>query len=488
MSIKRTLVIFIVLLCEKSQAQTINKITGPLGVYDILRGYCYSDSLGTDSILIQDAFRFGEGGLTNQGFYFGVPFSAEIDSNAVYHFHRLYGIVQHRTEDGANNKPGDTALYTPFPQSDGPGMIQGAQRFSRLSQLYGSFCGIYMDDWNGDTVITRQVRDALQGKYVDAQGNVCADCVPATPYNKINAVIYDTGAIAGALSVIDGVVYSYIDKQNCCYTNLDSDISTLRRNFPKKEIVIATFLNNSHVGWEDPAGVSYMIRHSIDRYDDGYISGFTIFAEVFFNKNHISLSHWDSLGLQSLLDTAYYPYLGLGRGQIYDCQSGQPLTGAAVRAYCRGRISGDTMMRSYQMTDSEGSYQFGLWAGNRNTDSTYHWLIAEAPGYITDTFGFWIRRNDTTEIPRFALCPGINGTKANMVVYPNPTSGGMIVEVGAGPEIGSELDVYDLLGQKVYSTAQAAAETYLDLSAQADGIYIVSLRGSGLKSKVVLRH
>jgi hypothetical protein len=449
-------------------------------------GYCYNDSLGNDSILVQSQFKFGELAFSNQSIDNGFDFVPEIDSCVSWHPNRVFGIIQPPNEHGTYNQIGDTALYAPYPQLSGPGMIQGGQRFSRLSQIYSGFSGVVLDDWNMDTAITAQVRDAVRGKYVDDEGNVCSECPATTPYNKVITVLYGTGAIPGALPVMDGLFYSFFSGQNCCYQNFDNDINALRTNFPHKEIMFCIFIDNTRLGWTNAEGIHYLLAHALDRYDDGDINAVNFFAGVFLTTESMPLAVWDSLALPHWLDSLYFPFLGQGQGGVW-CD-GSPVTGANVHVFCRGPVSGDTLLRSNQRTDADGHFQFGLWAGNRNTDSTYYWLIAEKEGYISDTVGFWIRRNDTTEIPRFQLCPGINGTKASMLVYPNPTSGGVIVEVEAGPDTGSELDVYNLLGQKVYYTTQAAAQTYIDLSAQADGIYIVSLKGSGLKSKLVLRH
>ena len=425
--------------------------------------------------------------LYNHNLNNGFDFVAEIDSCAAWHANRIFGIIQPPSESGVYNQPADTALYAPYPHLSGPGMIQGGQRFSRLSTLYGGFSGVILDDWNGDTAITHQVRDAVRGKYVDDQGNVCSECPATTPYNKLITVLYNTGANPDALPVMDGLFYSYYTGQNCCYQAFDNDINTLRVNFPQKEIMFCIFIDNTSLGWTHADGVHYLLAHALDRYDDGDINAVNFFAGVFLTTESMSLNAWDSLALPHWLDSLYFPYLGQGHGSVYTCE-GSPMSGVNVHVFCKGNVSGDTLLRSNQKTDANGHYQFGLWAGNRNTDSTYYWIIAEQPGYITDTVGFWIKRSDTTTVPDVSLCPGINGTQASMVVYPNPTSGRVTVEVEAGHEIGNEVDVYDLLGQKVYATTQTAVQTGLDMSGLIDGIYIVSLKGSGLKSKIIVRH
>jgi|GEM_PF-1811061 len=470
----KTLFSFILLICQLSSAQVSTKITGPLGIYDVVSGYCYSDSTAIDSTLIQSEYRFGVPCIGNQGTYMGFSFNAAVDSCVQWNCNRVFGIIQPPTEDGVNNQLADTSLYSPYLHADGPGMIQGGQRFSRLSQLYGGFSGVIMDDWNGDTSITRQVRDAVLGKPVDANGNINSAAGVTTPYNKLIAVIYTTNAVPDAMPVIDGVVYSLFQTQNCCYTSIDSDINVLRANFANKEITIAIFLQNSFLGWADPVSIQYMLAHTLDRYDDGDINGVTLFAGIFLLKDKLPLSLSDSLALPHWLDSLYFPYLGQGQGSVSDC-NGFALQGASVHVFCKGRVSGDTLIRSYQMTDTNGNYQFGLWAGNRNTDSSFYWLIADAPGYITDTIGFWIKRNEVTAIPNVSLCPGINGTTNTIKTYPNPTNGNLTVEVEADALPLGQLDIYDLLGRKIYTQAIDNALFQVDLSGLSDGMYLVSV-------------
>ncbi len=464
--------------CLRSAAQ--GRITGPLGVYHIAAGYSYSDTLGIDSVTMQSEFRFGDLEMPDQSIDNGFGFVPQLDSCRSWNANRVFGIIQPPTEHGVYDQPADTALYAPYPQLSGPGMIQGGARFSALSQLYGGFCGVILDDWNGDTSITHQVRDAVQGKYVDATGNVHSDCMATTPYNKLFCVVYNTNAVPAAMSVLDGVVYSIRD-QNCCYTTFDGDISTLRNNFPRKEIMFAIFLNNTYLGgWTTPASVQYLLQHALDRYDDGDINGLTIFAGPYLMKDRMPLSIWNGFALPHCLDSIYYPYLGAGQGRIYDCHSGNVLIGASVRVFCEGRVSGDTLMRSYQKTDTDGHYQFGLWAGNRNTDSTHYWLIAEKDGYRTDTLGFWVKRGDHATLPDILLCPGITGSNNNMLVYPNPGSGRYTVQVEAA-EVGAEIEVYDMLGEKVYAGIQNAAKSYIDLSGRTDGLYLILIKATDNK-------
>jgi hypothetical protein len=493
MRIEKSLLLLTVLICQQLAAQTGYKFTGPLCVYDMSAGYCYSDSTSVDSVDIESLFRFGEFGIPNQAVYAGHNFQSAIDTVNQWHANRIFAIIQPTTEHGVYNQPLDTALYAPYLITKGPGMIQGGQRFSRLSQLYSGFSGAIMDDWNGDTSITRQVRDALLGKPVDAAGNVCSECMPTTPGNKLYTVLYHADAIPSAMPVLDGVIYSIFD-QNCCYQTMDSDITQLEASFQHKDRMIAIFMGNTAIGgWATDTSVQYLLAHTLDRYDDGDINGVIIFAATYLLKKNITIGLWNGFDLPHWLDSLYYPYLGGAGGDVYDCD-GHVLSNAAVRVYCQSKSTGDTLMRSYQLTDNNGYYQFGLWAGNRNTDSTYYWLIAESPGYLTDTVGFWIKREETANLPRIDLCPGINGSKSAMLLYPNPSTGLMTLKVDAYAIVpGTQIDVYDMLGRKVYSAPVSGAISTIDFSTLHDGIYQVSVSQSWgwfsiSQSRIVIRH
>jgi len=470
-----TLALIVVVTAQHSAGQSLPRMTGPLGVYHMSAGFAYNDSTGTDSTLVQYQFRFGEVCISNQSVDNGFNFVPELDSCTSWHPNKIYAVVQPPNEHGVYNQPADTALYAPYPQLNGPGMIQGGQRFSRLSELYGGYSGVILDDWNGDTSITRQVREAVRGKEVDASGYVHSESYEKTPYNKLICVLYGTGANPSALPVMDGLFYSYYSDQNCCYSNFAADIWRLRINYPKKDILFCIFLNNTHYGWTNDTSIHYLLPAALNSYDDGDINEVNLFAGPFLDKSFMPLNIWNEYALMPLLDSLYFPYLGLGRGKVYDCLSGDVLQGANVHVFCKGRVSGDTLLRSNQKADGSGAYEFGLWAGNRNTDSTYYWLIAEKSGYLSDTAGFWISRLDTTYIRDISLCPGIDGVKDNMVILPNPSSGRMTIKVPAGGAIGADIDIYNLLGERVYSGVQSGAETSIDLSGNAEGLYILSL-------------
>lgn len=468
-----------VLINQRLIAQNHKRITGFLGLYHTSAGYTYTDTTGTDSILMQNEFKFGELAFPNQSIDNGFSFQQDIDSCIRWNANKIIGIIQPPTEKGVYNQPSDTDLFNPYDISKGPGMVQGGKRFSKLSQLYGPFCGVIIDDWNSDSSIAHQVRDAVQGKYVDTNGNVYSESYATTPYNKVYAVMYDTWLEHSSLPFLDGVSYWYFKNQNCCYTQIDSDISQLRFYWPNKDILIGIYIKNSYLGWTDPVGVHYMLKHSLDSYDDGNINGITIFAGVYLVKNLMPLNQWKAFALSDWLDSLYYPYLGEAQGKLLECDSGKSLNNAFVQVFCKGRVSGDILMRSRQKTDSTGNYHFGLWAGNRNTDSTYYWIIAEKNGYDHDSTGFWIKRNQQTSIPDLSLCISkfnpVN-SKDDLLIFPNPID--KLLNLYSKNSSSSEIEIIDLLGRTILSQSFTNEQTTIDIGYLKGGFYFLNLRNN----------
>ena len=263
-----------------------------------------------------------------------------------------------------------------------------------------------------------------------------------------------------------------------CYANLDSDITVLRNNWRNKEILIGIYILNGHLSWTDPIGVHYMLQHSLDRYDDGDINGITLFAGPYLIKKTMPLSQWKALALPHWLDSLYYPYLGEAQGKLFDCNTGKPLIDAFIRVFCKGRISGDILSRGTQKTDTSGIFNFGLWAGNRNTDSTLYWAIAQKDGYDNDTIYFWIKRNAQTNIPNNSLCVSKNTTAINtndeLSVYPNP-AGEYLNIVTKQTNVGA-IEILDLLGRINLLQNITTTHTTVDIKNLKSGFYFIRLR------------
>jgi hypothetical protein len=62
-------------------------------------------------------------------------------------------------------------------------------------------------------------------------------------------------------------------------------------------------------------------------------------------------------------------------------------------------------------------------------------------------------------------------------IYPNPSTGKIIIEKNAGGKIlpDAEINIYNLSGEKIYSTKLIRIKTALDLTKQDKGIYLFQL-------------
>ena len=460
------------LLGIASVAQSNKKVVGFLGIYHTAKGFTYKDSLGIDSITIQQQFQFGELNIPSQLIDNGFLFNEDIDSSISWHPNKILGMIQPPSEGGKINQPLDTALYNPFDISFKPGMVQAAQRFSRLSKMYGPVCGVIMDDWDIDTFTTHQVRDAVQGKFIDSNGKVDYLSEAKTPHNKLYAVIYYPWIDPIGLPFIDGVSYWLVDSQNCCYKSLEKDIDAIRLNIPHKDIQLGIYLKNSHLGWTNDSSVRYLLQHAINSYDDGLINGITLFAGPYLNKQNISLPQWNLFALPRLLDSIYYPYLSEATGQLIDCNTNLAMQNINVEIYSRGKLSGDVLLRSRQNTDSLGKYSCGLWTGNRNTDSTYYWVVAAHEGYTTDSIGFWMKRNKTTTIPYLNLCPNsFKNSKDNITLFPNPVES--ILNINVHPHRIGTIEILDLIGQTLYTQNLSLTLSEINITSLKAGYYFI---------------
>jgi len=65
-------------------------------------------------------------------------------------------------------------------------------------------------------------------------------------------------------------------------------------------------------------------------------------------------------------------------------------------------------------------------------------------------------------------------TISNVSMYPNPTTNGVTVSVDT-INIGAKINVYNLNGQLIITTTASSNDTYIDLSNQINGLYIINL-------------
>lgn len=389
--------IFITIICLN-----VTRINGPIAIWCATNDVVYSAPEVPESTYFQTAFKFGSFWSINRPGDGGLTFKNWIDSACEkWNVEKYVGVILPPTENGILNVPVDTNVFAP---KSPPGMIQGAARFSRLSKIYGQVYGVNVDDFEFlDTSAVHDIRDALKGKYVDSAGVVHHETPETTPELKLSVTIYPgRKQLQSKFAPYIDEINLWIYNQNAYYEYTDKSIDKFRSKFPGKGITFGIYILNNDYGVMYPKSIGYMYKHLLDRYDDGDINDIILFAGPWISVSHTERKMWDNNHIIALLDTVYYPYLGEGEGKVYD-EKNQPLDSVFISCFTIGRVSKDTLVRSKKRTDKEGFYHCGLWAGNRNTDSTKYYIIAKKDGYITDTVSGWISRHKLTKLPDIVL-------------------------------------------------------------------------------------
>ena len=411
-----------------------------------------------ESTNVQSAFAFGDFWDMNDPSDEGLTFQQWIEMTCgTWNAERFTGVVRPPSEGGVVNVPADTALYAPaWP----PGMIQGAARFSRLSKLHGQIYGINIDDFGGlDTASVHDIRDALKGKVVDAGGVVHHDTPETTPQLKLFVVIYSGHTLPVQFRPFVDGINLWIYNQNGFYTNIDGYVTSFRSTYPGKEINCGVYIMNGDYGWMTPTCLDYMYRHLLDRYDDGDVNGVMLFAGHWIVMPNITRERWDADRLPALLDEVYYPFVGAGMGRVVD-DEGTPVEGAFVTCRTIGRVSGDLLVRSKKLTDGAGEYRFAGWAGNRTTDSTLYYAVAEKNGVESAPVSAWITRGGETLFPDILLrgpagvgvrpAPGpADQGMLRIEAEPNPFRASTVIRYAAVGAGSTRLRVLDVDGREV---------------------------------------
>ncbi len=357
----------------------IAKYPGFIGSYIYYPGTVYSGWGLNYNDSVQVAFPFGIYGVVNSGGILnGLTFQETISRVCTrYGANQVYGVIWIAGEHGSVfNQPSDTALYTP--NASAPGMVQAAHRFSRLSKIYPQITGVILDDFYGLTSAQLfQIREALRGKSLDANGVVVDSSPETTPDLKLFICYYQSCENSYSPSIdslIDGVNLWVDNNQDLNYVNLAKYIDTVRQKYPGTAVLTGADLTKG------PAGIDGLIASSDSLYELGKISGMMLFQEGLLCRQYISQSRWDSLAMPPLLDSLYYPYLGQVAGKVVDT-GGNPVPNARVTLE---RIAdGDTIVAARKYSDASGQYSFSGWAG-KNTNITYQ-VVVEAPTYGTSS-------------------------------------------------------------------------------------------------------
>ncbi len=391
-----------------SSTPVTEKIPGFIGLYHNSTGTIYGGWGWPSGELIQTAFNFGLNGVISQAQYYGYTFQTNlVDNCTIWNTNKVYGVLRPPTEGGVVNQPGDTILLQPFAQS--PGMIQAAHRFSELSKEYPQISGIIIDDFfenfqGGKITVSQlqEIREALEGKTLDGNGNVEDTSQATTPILRLYVVVYEDQLGISSQSVvnlIDGVNL-WMHHQNENYTNLDQYISTVKQNYPGKGIIVGVYFKNS-LEQMTPVSIKYMIQNSISMYDQGDIGGVLLFSAPWLTQQYITQQRWDSLAIPPFLDSLYYPNLGEATGTVIDARTGNPVANALVSV--QRLTAKNTQLVSRKFTSNEGEYSFGGWAGESN-GSSYEVEVAKAP-YQPETFDIELQPGMQIVLPNIQLKP-----------------------------------------------------------------------------------
>ena len=377
--LKINLVLAFCLLSQSTpNAQTTSptQFKGFLGTYHPFRGTAYGGEGWKEGELMQNAFNFGQNAILVKGSHLGYTFEQNITNSCnEWDVNKVYGILLPPTERGVVNQPKDSDLWKPFEKE--PGMIQGMHRFSELSKRCPQIAGVIIDDFFNDfpnhvsLQDFRAMKDALNGKRIDEHGNVDGSSPATTPELKLYIVVYehhlDLKVEPEALDLIDGVCF-WMWKQSEHYKQFDDYMNTVSRSYPNKEVIAGVYVRHSR---EVPvvASVHHIMERAVDLYAKGRINGLLIFSAIFLSREECKRDRWDELALPQFLGRVYYPFLGEGTGWVVDAKTKKPIKNALVSV--SRLVGGKLLLTTRKLTDEQGKYSFGGWAGKGKERADY---------------------------------------------------------------------------------------------------------------------
>jgi hypothetical protein len=391
-----------------AQTPSPTKFKGFLGTYHPVNGTAYGGSGWKEGELMQHAFNFGQNAILVKGSHLGYTFEENITNSCnEWDVNKIYAIVLPPSEFGVVNQPKDSDLWKPLEKN--PGMIQAAHRFSELSKRCPQIAGVIIDDFFNDFPKEmslddlRAMKDALMGKRVDENGKVDSSSPVTTPDLKLYIVVYehhlDLKVEPQALDLLDGVCF-WMWKQSEHYKQFDNYMETVNRMFPNKEVIAGAYVRHSR---EVPVvqSVHHIMERAIDLYDKGRINGLLIFSAVWLSREETKRERWDELALPQFLGRVYYPFLGEGKGRVVDAKTKMPIKNALVSV--RRIVGGKQLLTTRKLTDEQGEYQFGGWAGKSKNNRVDYQISIESDSFKPLSMRVRLRADESMSFPDASL-------------------------------------------------------------------------------------
>ena len=199
------------------------------------------------------------------------------------------------------------------------------------------------------------------------------------------------------IDMIDGVNF-WLYNQEDSYNNFDRYFTTLKANYPNKEVITGVYIHNSDYGDMSNQSISYLIDKGMQLHENGLSSGILLFAGHWLVKNYISQERSQQIGLSDIFYSKYYPYLGEINCQVVDDKTSQPLQGVKIKIYSN---LARKITAAGKTTNEQGMFRFSGYAG-RSGGVSYS-LIAEKTGYDLYKGSFTLEVNKTINLPSINL-------------------------------------------------------------------------------------
>jgi hypothetical protein len=192
-----------------------------------------------------------------------------------------------------------------------------------------------------------------------------------------------------ALELLDGVCF-WMWKQSENYKNFDEYLATVTRSYPHRDVIAGVYVRHSQ---ELPTveSVHHIMERAIDAYAQGKINGLLIFSAVWLAREELKKERWEALALPQFLGHLYYPFLGEGKGKVVDAKTKMPIKDALVSV--TRLVDGKSLLATRKLTDEQGTYDFGGWAGATSVPATYE-IRVESSSYKPTTMRVQLRAGE----------------------------------------------------------------------------------------------